>query len=63
MNAGEVLRSGIIRRLVVEIHNAILEARGLRGRDLHEFLLGCGYTMDDSLGPWVYSQAGLEGRA
>jgi FkbM family methyltransferase len=63
MNAGEVLRSGIIRRLVVEIHNSILESRGLRGRDLHEFLLECGYTVDDSLGPWVYSQPELEDRA
>jgi FkbM family methyltransferase len=63
MNSGEALRSGIIRRLVLEIHNSILEARGLRGHDLHEFLIACGYRVDVSLGPWVYSQAGTEGRA
>jgi FkbM family methyltransferase len=60
MNAGEALRSGIIRRLVLEIHNSILEARGLCGRDLHEFLLACGYQVDCSLGPWVYSREGIE---
>jgi FkbM family methyltransferase len=54
MNAGDVLRSGAIRRFVLEIHNTLLEARGLRGIDLHEFILSCGYSLDDSLGPWVY---------
>jgi FkbM family methyltransferase len=56
MGAGQVLRRGIIRRFVLEIHNDILEARGVRGRDLHEFVLSCGYTLDDSLGPWVYER-------
>jgi FkbM family methyltransferase len=54
MNAGDVLHSGAIRRFVLEIHNPLLEARGLRGIDLHEFILSCGYSLDDSLGPWVY---------
>ncbi len=54
MNAGEVLRSGMIRNMVIEIHNGILEARGLSGSDFDRFIRGCGYTLDDSLGPWVY---------
>lgn len=54
MSAGDVLRSGAIHRFVLEIHNSLLEARGLRGTDLHEFILSCGYSLDDSLGPWVY---------
>lgn len=58
MNAGEVLRSGIIRHMVIEIHNRVLEARGLSGGDLDRFIRGCGYTLDDSLGPWVYRTGG-----
>jgi FkbM family methyltransferase len=56
MGAGEVLRRGIIRRFALDIHNGILAARGIRGRDLHEFVLSCGYALDDSLGPWVYER-------
>jgi len=54
MNAGDVLKSGVIRHIALEIHNSILAARGVSGGDLHKFILGCGYTLDDSLGPWVY---------
>jgi FkbM family methyltransferase len=62
MNAGEVLRSGMIRNMVIEIHNGILEARGLSGGDFDRYIRGCGYTLDDSLGPWVYRSNG-EGAA
>jgi FkbM family methyltransferase len=54
MNAGDVLRQHLIRRIALEIHNSYLEKRGLSGQDLHEFLLTCGYRLDQSLGHWVY---------
>ena len=54
MNAGNVLRERVIRRIVLEIHNSILERRGVSGEELHRFLIGCGYALDDSLGHWVY---------
>ena len=54
MNAGEVLRQGILRKIVMEIHNPVLERRGLSGQELHRFILDCGYSLDNSLGPWTY---------
>jgi FkbM family methyltransferase len=56
MNAGETLRSGILRNIALEIHNSILAARGINGMEIHPFILGCGYTLDDSLGHWVYTK-------
>jgi len=54
MNSGELLREGILKKIALEIHNPVLESRGLSGNDLHQFILSCGYTLDNSLGPWVY---------
>lgn len=54
MNAGDVLRQHVIRRIALEIHNPQLEQRGLSGEDIHRFLLDCGYRLDQSLGNWVY---------
>ena len=53
-NAGSTLKSGRIRRMAVELHNEILAARVLSGVDLHNYILSCGYVLDDSLGHWVY---------
>jgi FkbM family methyltransferase len=53
-NAGPVLKSGRIRKMAVEMHNSIFAARGVSGLDLHNYILSCGYLLDDSLGPWVY---------
>jgi FkbM family methyltransferase len=53
-NAGSVLKSGRVRKMAVELHNCIFAARGVSGLDLHNYILRCGYVLDDSLGPWVY---------
>jgi FkbM family methyltransferase len=52
--AGELLRSGLIRNIALEIHNTILARRGVSGGRLHEFMLACGYRLNDELGNWVY---------
>ena len=54
MPAGEVLRSGVLRNIVLEFHESILKRRGFAVEQLHEHLLACGYRMDSSLGPSVY---------
>jgi FkbM family methyltransferase len=54
MNAQAILKSGVIRNIALEIHNSVLERRGLSGMDLHQTILDCGYTLCKELGPWVY---------
>ena len=54
MSSGDLLRSGRIRNIALEIHNSLLKERGLSGQTLHEHILACGYSLDDSLGNWVY---------
>ncbi|HBY63822.1 MAG TPA: hypothetical protein DEH78_28690 [Solibacterales bacterium] len=54
MNSADVLRSGRLRNIVLEIHDSILAARGLDGAVLHQHMLAQGYTADKELGPWVY---------
>jgi FkbM family methyltransferase len=55
MTATDILRSGAIRNIALEIHNSILEDRGLSGNVLHRAILDCGYRFHDDLGHWVYS--------
>lgn len=55
MTATDILRSGAIRNIALEIHNSILEDRGLSGNELHLGILKCGYRLHDDLGHWVYS--------
>jgi FkbM family methyltransferase len=55
MSAESVLRSGVIKRIFLEIHHSILERQGLSGKKLHERILACGYEMTDILGNWVYT--------
>lgn len=62
MAAEPVLKSGIIRRISLEIHNSLLERRGLSGAVLHEWILSCGYEMSNELGNWVYIFKGVEAR-
>lgn len=54
MNAGDMLRSGVLRNIALEIHTSILARQGLAGEKLHEFVLSCGYRLNDKLGNWVY---------
>jgi FkbM family methyltransferase len=58
MGAEQVLRAGILRNIALEIHNTILETRGLSGLKLHKWILSCGYKLNDELGHWVYTVAG-----
>lgn len=54
MNAGNVLASGRIRAIALEIHNEILGRQGLSGATLHEHVLASGYSLNRDIGPWVY---------
>jgi FkbM family methyltransferase len=54
MAAGDLLRRGVIQAIALEIHNEILERRGLSGQNLHQHLLQCGYELNKDLGNWVY---------
>jgi FkbM family methyltransferase len=55
MGARDFLQTGIIRNIALEIHNSILEKRGLSGNDLHHELLEARYDLNADLGNWVYS--------
>jgi Methyltransferase FkbM domain len=59
MGAGDILRSGIVSNIALEIHSTILKMRGLSGTDLHQKILDAGYTLHSELGNWVYT---FEGR-
>lgn len=61
MGAGEVLKSGVIRKIALEIHHSILTARGLSGEELHRFLLDCGYALLEDADTTVYAFAGAPG--
>lgn len=55
MAAGAVLKSGIIRNIAIEIHNSMLQSRGLSGDRLHHHILEHGYRLNTELGAWVYN--------
>jgi FkbM family methyltransferase len=57
IGAGEILKSGLLRNIALEIHGDILERRGLSGAELHEWILSCGYQLNDELGNWVYTSS------
>jgi FkbM family methyltransferase len=57
MGAEQVLKAGVLRNIALEIHNSILETRGLSGLRLHEWILSCGYKLNDELGHWVYTRS------
>src|SRR5262249_17937389 len=45
-----------VRSMAMEIHNEILQRRGLDGADLVRTLDSCGYRIDKTHGPWVWCQ-------
>ena len=55
IGAEQILKAGVIRNIALEIHNAILEARGLSGDRLHQWILSCGYKWNNEFGNWVYT--------
>jgi FkbM family methyltransferase len=44
-----------IRSMTMEIHNGILQRRGLDGAELVRKLDSCGYRIDKTHGPWVWT--------
>jgi FkbM family methyltransferase len=61
MQAGDVLRTGILKHVSLEIHGSILASRGLSGDTLHQHMLRNGYEVNTELGNWVYSFHGSRG--
>jgi FkbM family methyltransferase len=55
ISAAEVLRKGIVRHIALEIHQSILERRGLSADHLHNHMIECGYELNTDLGHRVYS--------
>jgi FkbM family methyltransferase len=56
--AREVLKGGTIRNMTIEIHDSILERRGLSWSRTHEVLLECGYIATNERDSNVYSFTG-----
>jgi FkbM family methyltransferase len=54
LNAGEILRSGVLRNIALEIHEHILMKQGLDPRKVHDFVVDCGYRLNNDLGHPVY---------
>jgi FkbM family methyltransferase len=55
LGAKELFRTLKVRRLLIEIHDKLLSARGLRPKDISDFLLSCGYERQERLGFEVYT--------
>jgi FkbM family methyltransferase len=55
LGAKELFRTLKVRRLLIEIHDKLLSARGLRPQDISDFLLSCGYERQERLGFEVYT--------
>jgi hypothetical protein len=53
-----VMKRGIIRHITIEVHDSILERRGLSWSRTHEVILECGYGSTDNCDCTVYSFAG-----
>jgi FkbM family methyltransferase len=56
--AHELLKRGIIRNMTIEVHDSILERRGLSWGRVHEVILECGYRSTDKCNRAVYSFPG-----
>jgi FkbM family methyltransferase len=55
LGAKELFRTLKVRCLLIEIHDKLLSARGLRPQDISDFLLSCGYERQERLGFEVYT--------
>ena len=58
MGAQEVLKRGVIRHITIEVHDSILERRGLSWDCTHQAISECGYRLANKCNPWVYTFAG-----
>jgi len=55
MEGGDILRKGVVKHVVLEIHHAILANRGLSTDSLQAHMIESGYQVDKAMGPWVYT--------
>ncbi len=54
LGAEDLLRSGRIEKIILEIHPHLIEPRGLDPGAIEKMLLGAGYLRDESFAPIVY---------
>lgn len=55
LGAKEIFRSHSVRRVLIEIHEKLLSARGRRPQDISDFLLSCGYERQERQGFEVFT--------
>ncbi len=55
LGSKELFRTRRVKRVLVEVHEKMLTARGLRARDISDFLLSCGYERQDRQGFEVFT--------
>jgi FkbM family methyltransferase len=55
ISSPELLRKGIFRHIALEIHNSVLERRGLSANHLHNHMVECGYELNTDFGHLIYS--------
>jgi hypothetical protein len=55
VGAEEELRRGVVRHMAIEVHDSILERRGLSWNRAHQVISSCGYKSANKRDPWVYS--------
>jgi FkbM family methyltransferase len=55
LGAKEIFRSQMVSRVMIEIHDKLLSARGRRPQDISDFLLSCGYERQERQGFEVFT--------
>lgn len=55
LGAMELFRSQMVRRVLIEIHENLLSARGRSPQDITDFLLSCGYERQERQGFEVFT--------
>jgi FkbM family methyltransferase len=55
LGSKELFRTRRVKRVLVEVHEKMLTARGLRARDISDVLLSCGYERQDRQGFEVFT--------
>lgn len=55
LGAKELFRSQMVRRVLIEIHENLLSARGRSPQDITDFLLSCGYERQERQGFEVFT--------
>jgi FkbM family methyltransferase len=55
LGAKEIFLTHKVRRMLIEVHEKLLSARGRRAQDITDFLLSCGYERQERLGFEVFT--------